>query len=81
MTLALNHLPPGVACHISDMCTSVHCCLEIDTVQTAVTFQLTIDACEQKLLVGVDNLHTVMDLQFYKFGKPTTVMKPFKLKS
>ena len=66
--LTLPPLPSGIGCYISDMCTAVRCCLEIDTIKTSAQFYVTVDGCEKQLTVGIEQMSTVKDISDYKFG-------------
>lgn len=61
-------LPEYVACHVTDTCTAVKCCLELGVLKSAATFYLTIDACEQQLEIGIEQLSFVRDLETFEFG-------------
>jgi hypothetical protein len=67
--LTLEPLPSGIGCYISDMCTAIRCCLEVDIIKTSVQFYITIDGCEKQITVGIEQLNTVKDISNYKFGK------------
>lgn len=69
VTLDLKPLSSDISCYISDICTSIQCCLQLDIVQTAVEFQLAIDSCEKKLKVAIEKISIVKDLHNYTFGK------------
>ncbi|XP_053400990.1 uncharacterized protein LOC123541000 [Mercenaria mercenaria] len=66
--LTLKPLSSGIGCYISNMCTAVQCCLELDIVQTSVQFYVTVDGCEKQLTVGIEQMETVKDLRNYQFG-------------
>ncbi|XP_060567959.1 uncharacterized protein LOC132726631 [Ruditapes philippinarum] len=66
--IALSPLPEYISCYISDVCTSVQCCLEVDIIQTSVQFSLTIDACNNKLHVGIENMVIEKELGSYEYG-------------
>ncbi|XP_060573589.1 uncharacterized protein LOC132731425, partial [Ruditapes philippinarum] len=66
--LSLAPLPSGIGCYISDMCTAIRCCLEVDIIKTSVQFYVTVDGCEKQLTVGIEQMNTVKDISGYKFG-------------
>lgn len=66
--LTLPDLPNYVACHISEVCTSVQCCLEVEPFQTSAQFYIELDACELMLTVGIEKLKRKIDLKNYNYG-------------
>ncbi|XP_053398344.1 uncharacterized protein LOC128556707 [Mercenaria mercenaria] len=67
--LTLSPLPSGIGCFISDMCTAIQCCLEIEIVQTSVSFYVIVDGCGKKLTVGIEQMKLVLDIDSYQFGQ------------
>jgi hypothetical protein len=67
--IALSPLPEYISCYISDVCTSVQCCLEVDIIQTSVEFSLTIDACNNILHIGIENMVIEKELGCYEYGE------------
>ncbi|XP_052806227.1 uncharacterized protein LOC128235446 [Mya arenaria] len=64
----LPKLNSSVTCFLSDSCTAVKCCLDIEILQSSIEFELNIDACEQEIHVGIESLRTIKFMQTYEYG-------------
>ncbi|XP_060596420.1 uncharacterized protein LOC132750448 [Ruditapes philippinarum] len=66
--ITLPSLPSYIGCYVSDTCTSVRCCLEIDIISTSMSFFISMDGCEKQMTVGIEQLTSTIDIDEYKFG-------------
>lgn len=65
----LPELPDFISCHLTEICTAVECCLEVGVLKTTATFYLAVDACEQKLEIGIEQIKLIQDFRTFEFGK------------
>ncbi|XP_048250793.1 uncharacterized protein LOC124111176 [Haliotis rufescens] len=66
----LPDLPNAVACHVSDICTAIDCCITIDFLSRSFNIFLTVDMCTYQLTVGVENFVYKRMLFNYTWGTP-----------
>ncbi|XP_052071170.1 uncharacterized protein LOC127709608 [Mytilus californianus] len=52
-------LPAGISCYLSDTCTGIDCCIQVDKLGLSVNAYVLLDACHNTFTVGVENFkHT-----------------------
>ncbi|KAL5013968.1 hypothetical protein ScPMuIL_008238, partial [Solemya velum] len=67
-SVELPTLEGAYGCTISDSCTSVDCCLEVETIDRSFNVFVSIDGCNNKLSVGIEKLTFEKMLFDYQFG-------------
>ncbi|XP_076076023.1 uncharacterized protein LOC143046845 [Mytilus galloprovincialis] len=66
---SLPALSNGTTCHLSDDCTGVTCCTDVDLLSRSISTSLKLDPCEYTLQVQIENLVVNISLVDYQFGK------------
>ncbi|CAC5375019.1 unnamed protein product [Mytilus coruscus] len=65
----LPALPNGTTCQLSDDCTGVTCCTDVDPLSRSISTSLKLDPCEYTLQVQIEKLIVNISLLDYQFGK------------
>lgn len=68
-TKGLSTLGTHTRCAISRTCSSVHCCLHSEVLNTNLDAFIDIDACNGKINVGIERYQWSHKLVGYKFGE------------
>ncbi|VDI38368.1 Hypothetical predicted protein [Mytilus galloprovincialis] len=62
-------LPNGTTCHLSNDCTGVTCCTDVDLLSRSISTSLKLDPCQYTLQVQIEKLVVNISLVDYQFGK------------
>ena len=65
----LATLPSDVKCNLGDDCHGATCCMNIPFLQRKLQANVSIDTCNQKIVVTIERLTVEIDLYGYEFGK------------
>ncbi|CAG2196992.1 unnamed protein product [Mytilus edulis] len=60
-------LPAGISCYLSDTCTGIDCCIQVDKLGLSVNAYVVLDACHNTFTVGVENYKhttTMLDIDY-----------------
>jgi hypothetical protein len=68
LDVTLPALPEQVRCDVPSYCTAVECCLNIDVLKRGFNTILSLDACSNRLVIGIENLKLNVTLLNYKWG-------------
>ncbi|KAK3612511.1 hypothetical protein CHS0354_024482 [Potamilus streckersoni] len=69
----LPSLPNAMDCHISEHCTGIDCCVDVDKIGLAFRVYLDIDTCNYRVTGGLEKLNTSISLIDYDWGKKESV--------
>ena len=69
LNVSLFQLGSGVKCHIPDICTGVHCCVDVAVVGRSFHAFAVLDACNLVINVGIENLKFDLNLDNYEWGE------------
>ena len=58
-----------VSCHVPEYCTGVKCCVDADLIGRSFEAYVLLDACSNRMSVGVEKLKFDVSLLDYDFGK------------
>ena len=61
------NLPAGISCYLSDTCTGIDCCIQVDKLGLSVNTYVVLDACHNTFTVGVENYKhttTMLDIDY-----------------
>ena len=74
--VVLPYLQDSVTCHVHDGCTSLTCCADMDLIigHQPVSFNINLDICNYKLILGVDKWSQVYDLFHVAMGADNTAV-------
>ncbi|KAL3873935.1 hypothetical protein ACJMK2_037012, partial [Sinanodonta woodiana] len=61
-------LPDMVYCHVSDTCTSLDCCVDVELLSHSFHLYLYIDTCNQRVTVGIERLKFDLMMVDYIWG-------------
>ncbi|XP_052090897.1 uncharacterized protein LOC127727822 [Mytilus californianus] len=60
----LGKLPSDTSCYLSDTCTGVHCCIQINQLGRAITVYLDLDSCHNTFTIGIEKfIHKISILE------------------
>jgi hypothetical protein len=68
LNIDLPALPEGASCHIPDSCTGVNCCVDYDVIGKSFHAYILLDACGDKMTVGIEKKQFNVSLIGYNFG-------------
>ncbi|XP_053398211.1 uncharacterized protein LOC128556642 [Mercenaria mercenaria] len=71
--IQLQDLPQTMSCYISDICTSIRCCIDVSLIKRSFEILLKLDRCLYLLEVEIENLKLNVPLVNYDFGEETQV--------
>ncbi|XP_076086926.1 uncharacterized protein LOC143057501 [Mytilus galloprovincialis] len=61
-------LPDNIVCSLSETCTSVDCCMDVELLNKSFHIYLDIDPCYHRLTVGIEQMQFNRSLQDYSWG-------------
>ncbi|VDI13107.1 Hypothetical predicted protein, partial [Mytilus galloprovincialis] len=61
-------LPDNMVCSLSDTCTCVDCCMNVELLDKSLHIYLDIDPCYHRLTVGIEQMQFNRSLQDYSWG-------------
>ncbi|VDI06314.1 Hypothetical predicted protein [Mytilus galloprovincialis] len=64
----LASLPPNSACHVTDTCTDIQCCVDIPILQRSVSLQINLEPCDLRLTVQLEGMEYSQMLYNYSWG-------------
>ncbi|XP_071145134.1 uncharacterized protein [Mytilus edulis] len=64
----LQPLTGQMTCHISDICTGVECCIDVDPIKRSFHVFIFLDACSYRLRIGIEKYDLDISLFDYEFG-------------
>ncbi|KAK3101936.1 hypothetical protein FSP39_007496 [Pinctada imbricata] len=62
-------LPSNMSCHLLSSCTGVECCVDVDIIETTVSALYSLDPCQQKITIQIEELKTNQSLYDFSWGK------------
>lgn len=65
-------LQSGLSCHITNSCTVLDCCIDIQKLGIAMNFYVNLDTCNNKFTVGIENLNRTISVLNMDFGRVQT---------
>ena len=65
----LPALPTSMSCHITDTCTKLDCCVDVDKLGLSLNAYIILDTCNNRFTVGVDKFSRTISLLNVDFGK------------
>ena len=65
----LPPLPTSMSCHITDNCTRLDCCVDVNKLGLSLNAYIVLDTCINKFTVGVDKVSRTISLLNVGFGK------------
>lgn len=69
----LNIMKPqlqnGVTCTLTQSCTGVECCLDMEFIDRSIMFKLDLDPCNHNLLLSIENLVYNISLFNFEWGE------------
>ena len=74
----LATLPSDVKCNLGDDCHGATCCMNIPFLQRKLQANVSIDTCNQKIIVTIERLTVEIDLYGYEFGKQSIKFLRYK---
>ncbi|XP_052083606.1 uncharacterized protein LOC127720906 [Mytilus californianus] len=69
----VTSLPDNIVCSLSDTCTSVDCCMDVEVLDKSFHISLDIDPCYHRLTVGIEKMQFNRSLQDCSWGTTLTV--------
>lgn len=63
-----SSLPDEVACHVSDTCGSLQCCIDVPLIKRSVEMSVTIDQCLLTVDVQLEQFHRKFDIKDLFYG-------------
>ncbi|XP_052071171.1 uncharacterized protein LOC127709609 [Mytilus californianus] len=73
----LPAIPNTMSCHLTDTCTGIDCCIDVDQISRSINVYIKLDACNYKLTAGIEKLTFDVPLLNYEFGQKQS----FRLKN
>ncbi|KAK3101942.1 hypothetical protein FSP39_007535 [Pinctada imbricata] len=70
MPVDTKALPDNITCHIPSSCTAVQCCIDVDIISSTVSTLLSLDPCQQKLTIKIEELTKEDKLYDFTWGTP-----------
>lgn len=67
--LELPVLNDHVTCHITKACSQIECCLEVKPLQRSFHTYILLDACSNRIKLGIENYNLDTVYFGFKFGK------------
>ncbi|VDI79784.1 Hypothetical predicted protein [Mytilus galloprovincialis] len=67
--VSLPALPYSTTCHLSDDCTGITCCTDVDLLSRSISTSIKLDPCEYTLQIQIEKLVVNISLVDYQFGK------------
>jgi hypothetical protein len=68
MDVLTSPITSSVSCLIEDKCTAVSCCVDIDFLQKSFETYITVDACNNRIVVGIEKLFFNISLDEASLG-------------
>jgi hypothetical protein len=60
-------LPAEVSCYLSNTCTGVDCCVQVDKLGLAINAYVLLDTCNNAFTIGIENYKhttTILDIDY-----------------
>ncbi|XP_060596418.1 uncharacterized protein LOC132750445 [Ruditapes philippinarum] len=73
LAMMLPQLPDELRCYVPDYCTAVECCLDVGLLKRGFSVILSIDACSNRLVVGIEDLQLNVSLNDYNWGSTEVI--------
>lgn len=67
--LPLPRLNGPVSCHITSSCSGIECCLDVKPLQRSFHAYVLLDACSNRIKLGIENYNLDTVYFDFKFGK------------
>jgi hypothetical protein len=58
-----------ISCHLSSTCMDIECCIDTNILPRTILTFLKIDACQQKLTIGIEKFKFELNLVNYDYGE------------
>ncbi|KAJ8320500.1 LOW QUALITY PROTEIN: hypothetical protein KUTeg_002087 [Tegillarca granosa] len=68
LTVNTPSLPSNMSCTLSNKCTDVNCCFDVERLDTSWNAYVDIDPCKFKMTIGIERKSYVIELFDYKWG-------------
>jgi hypothetical protein len=65
----LPQLPMNVVCHLTENCTGIHCCIDVELLGRSLHVYFNIDPCYHQLNLTIERMIFDISLLDYKWGK------------
>ncbi|VDI38371.1 SWI/SNF-related matrix-associated actin-dependent regulator of chromatin subfamily E, member 1 [Mytilus galloprovincialis] len=69
LPFTLPSVPNTMSCYLSDTCTGIDCCIDVEQISRSVNVYIKLDACNYKLTAGIEKLTFDVPLLNYEFGQ------------
>lgn len=79
VTTVIPSLQNGMSCRLLSSCTAVDCCLDVDIIGHSINAVLTLDPCDQRLTIGIENLMFNVSLYDFDWGKFSVYFKMLQI--
>ncbi|CAG2196994.1 unnamed protein product [Mytilus edulis] len=64
---SLPSVPNTMSCHLTDTCTGIDCCIDVEQISRSINVYIKLDACNYKLTAGIEKLTLDVPLLNYEF--------------
>ncbi|XP_071131855.1 uncharacterized protein [Mytilus edulis] len=69
LPFSLPSVPNTMSCHLTDTCTGIDCCIDVEQISRSINVYIKLDACNYKLTAGIEKLTFDVPLLNYEFGQ------------
>ncbi|VDI41394.1 Hypothetical predicted protein [Mytilus galloprovincialis] len=69
LPFSLPAVPDTMSCYLSDTCTGIDCCIDVEQISRSINVYIKLDACNYKLTAGIEKLTFDVPLLNYEFGQ------------
>jgi hypothetical protein len=65
----LPKIHKSMSCYLSETCTAIDCCIDVEQIGRSVNVYINLDACNYRLTAGIEKVTFDIPLLQYQFGQ------------
>jgi hypothetical protein len=69
LPFTLPKIHKSMSCYLSETCTAIDCCIDVEQISRSVNVYINLDACNYKLIAGIEKVTFDIPLLQYQFGQ------------
>jgi hypothetical protein len=69
LPFTLPKIHKSMSCYLSETCTAIDCCIDVEQISRSVNVYINLDACNYRLIAGIEKLTFDIPLLHYQFGQ------------
>jgi hypothetical protein len=69
LPFTLPKIHKSMSCYLSETCTAIDCCIDVEQISRSVHVYINLDACNYRLTAGIEKLTFDIPLLQYQFGQ------------